>query len=154
MANEPVSRILPRLSAPRCARHPSRWIPFDETRRCEFFFGGRRNSSRCASTTPSFRCKNHAKNIRPRSRRCAAQRGSESLYKIGELRAIVRKPGFVRKSGCKLLKTNWFGRGGGDRTHAPPKLGRIRDQDSIKLSSVGPNLLAGTISTISWCSRK
>jgi len=32
-----------------------------------------------------------------------------------KLRSIVRKPGFVRNCGCKLQKTNWFGRGGGDR---------------------------------------
>ena len=102
-------------SALGCTRHPSRWIPFDETRRREFPFGGRRNSSRCAEAAPSFRRTNHARNLRPCCRGCAAQRGSESLDKTGELRAIVRKPRFVRKSGCKSLKTNWFGRGGGDR---------------------------------------
>ena len=106
-------------SAFRCTRYSSRWIPFDETRRSQFSFGGRRNSSRCASAAPSFRCKNHPRNTRPRCRRCAAQRRSESLDKTGELRAIVRKPLFVRKSGCKSLKTTWFGRGGEDRTHVP-----------------------------------
>lgn len=41
---------------------------------------------------------------------------SESLPK--EIVA-VRRPVFVRNSGCKQLKTTWFGRGGGDRTQHP-----------------------------------
>lgn len=73
-----------------CARYPSRWIPFDETRRSQFPLGGRCNSSRCASAAPPFRCTNHARNLRACHRRCTAQRGSESLDKTRELRPIVR----------------------------------------------------------------
>ena len=102
-------------SAFGCAQYPSRRIPFDETRRSQFPLGRRCNSGRCASAAPSFRRPNHARNLRTCCRRCTAQRGSESLDKTGELRPIVRKPGFVRKQGYKLLKTIWIGRGGGDR---------------------------------------
>ena len=97
--------------------HCSRWIPFDEAWRAKFALGGRRDSSRCAEATPSLRCANHAGTLRARSRRCATRRSSESLDKAGELRAIVRKARFVRKWDRKPLKTIWFGRGGGDRTH-------------------------------------
>jgi hypothetical protein len=45
----------------------------------------------------------------------SAQCCSESFDKTGELKRIVRKRGFVRNCGCKSQKTNWFGRGGGDR---------------------------------------
>jgi integrase-like protein len=48
-----------------------------------------------------------------------AQRGSKPLNKAGQLRTIVRKLCFVRKSSCKSLKTTWVGRGGGDRTRTP-----------------------------------
>jgi hypothetical protein len=104
-------------SAPRCARNSSRRLSFDEARRGEFASRERSNSSRFAETIASLRCANHARNLWPLDRRRAAQRGSESLGEAGELRSIVRKAHFVRKCGRKSLKTIWFGRGGGDRTH-------------------------------------
>jgi len=57
--------------------------------------------------------------LRACCRRCTAQRGSESFDKTGQLRPIVRKPGFVRRPACNSLKTIWIGRGGGDRTQHP-----------------------------------
>jgi len=81
----------------------------------DFHFGRRGNSSRCAEAAPAFRRPDHARNLRARCWRCTAQSGSESLNKTGELRAIVRKPHFVRKSCCKSLKTIRLGRDGGDR---------------------------------------
>jgi hypothetical protein len=72
-----------------------------------------------ASATPSFLCTNHAWDLRACCRRRTTQSCSEPFDKAGELRPIVRKPGYVRKPTGNSLKTIWIGRGGGDRTHDP-----------------------------------